>query len=105
MPVFDFECTNCKNIFSDLIFGSEEVCCPKCGSPKIKKLISGFYTVSDSTRFEANAKDLPSMAQWKKAKHNLGKEKPKKDPLAPIRALKKQKGKPKVRAAVKHRKK
>lgn len=105
MPFFDFECTNCKNIFSELVFGSETISCPKCSSVKLKKLLSGFYTVSDSTRFESHAKDLPSMEQWAKTKNNLGKEKPKKDPLAQLKTMKKLKGKPKVRAAVKHRKK
>ncbi|MDR2430834.1 MAG: zinc ribbon domain-containing protein [Candidatus Margulisbacteria bacterium] len=68
MPVFDFECRICKKVFAELVRGAEKIICPRCGSADLKKLFSGFYTVSDATRLETRAKDLPSMEQWTKAR-------------------------------------
>jgi len=68
MPVFDFECGQCKKQFTELVLGTETIACPHCDSTKLKKLFSPFYTVSDATRYETGAKDLPSMEQWAKAK-------------------------------------
>lgn len=42
MPIFDFECLDCHEIFEDVILSSnkeEKTQCPKCGSEKAKKLI------------------------------------------------------------------
>ena len=68
MPVFDFECNKCRKKFSELVFGQEKIVCPKCGAAEPRKLFSGFHTISDATRFETQAADLPSMEQWEKAK-------------------------------------
>jgi len=68
MPVFDFECGQCKKKFTELALGAEIIVCPHCNSAKLKKLFSPFYTVSDATRYETGAKDLPSMEQWARAK-------------------------------------
>lgn len=68
MPVFDFQCLHCKKEFTELVLGSETISCPHCQNTKLKKLFSPFYTVSDTTRYETNAKDLPSMEQWARAK-------------------------------------
>ncbi|MDR1997750.1 MAG: zinc ribbon domain-containing protein [Candidatus Margulisbacteria bacterium] len=68
MPVFDFACQNCRQNFSELVCGAEQIVCPVCGSAQIRKLFSGFYTISAATRFETNAPDLPSMTQWEKAR-------------------------------------
>lgn len=71
MPVFDFICLSCQEEFTELILGGEEIRCPHCGKTKLKKLISGFNTISEATHYETNAKDLPSMEQWAKTKHTL----------------------------------
>ncbi len=68
MPVFDFECRNCRQKFSELISGAEQVLCPHCGAAEPRKLFSGFHTISDATRWETGAADLPSMTQWEKAR-------------------------------------
>ena len=70
MPVFDFECGKCRKKFFELIFGAEKIACPKCGAVNPRKLFSGFHTISDATRFETQAADLPSMEQWEKARHS-----------------------------------
>jgi len=68
MPVFDFVCLNCTEKFTELILGSEKIYCPKCNSTNLKKLFSGFNIISEATRLETGAKDLPSMEQWAHAK-------------------------------------
>ncbi len=42
MPIFEFQCEECGEIFEELVFGGnvKEVICKKCKSPKVKKLIS-----------------------------------------------------------------
>ncbi len=43
MPIYEFKCSNCENVFEELIMsvGKEsEVACPKCGSKDVAKLIS-----------------------------------------------------------------
>jgi putative FmdB family regulatory protein len=103
MPVFDFHCEQCQKDFSELLFGNEAILCPHCGGKNVKKIFSPFYTVSESTRFEANAKDLPSMETWRKAKHQAGKIATKKDPLKALRASNKATS-VKPRAGVHHKK-
>lgn len=42
MPIFEFQCEECGEIFEELILGSQsgKVSCKKCKSTKVKKLIS-----------------------------------------------------------------
>lgn len=41
MPIFEFECKNCKFSFESYVLSTEEkVKCPKCGSTEVQKLIS-----------------------------------------------------------------
>lgn len=44
MPLFEFECKKCGQQFEALIrpHDDDNVSCPKCGSKKLRKLISGF---------------------------------------------------------------
>jgi putative FmdB family regulatory protein len=45
MPIYEFKCKKCKNIFEELIFSSADeknTTCPKCGSKKNEKLMSVF---------------------------------------------------------------
>ena len=107
MPVFDFRCEACQQGFTELISNSEQIFCPKCGSKKIKKLFGSFYTVSDSTRYEYGAKDLPSMEKLRQQKYLSGKlPVGKRDPLQALKDTPKLLGKKiKPRAAVKRRKK
>jgi len=49
MPLFEFECPNCKHKFEELTSLSErdKVLCPKCGA-KPERLMSGFVSQSGS---------------------------------------------------------
>ncbi|MGA2780502.1 MAG: zinc ribbon domain-containing protein [Smithella sp.] len=45
MPIYEFRCKKCKNIFESLIFSSVEekkLSCPKCGTKKPQKVMSVF---------------------------------------------------------------
>ena len=40
MPLYDFECKDCRHTFEELSFDDEAPCCPKCGSPHTGRLVS-----------------------------------------------------------------
>jgi putative FmdB family regulatory protein len=42
MPIFEYQCKECKNEFEKLVFAGEEkdICCPECTSVKIIKKMS-----------------------------------------------------------------
>jgi putative FmdB family regulatory protein len=45
MPIYEFRCKKCKNIFETLIFSPAEekkLSCPKCGTKGTEKLMSVF---------------------------------------------------------------
>ena len=46
MPLYEYECQNCKNIFTEVLtlreHETEEVACPSCGSRQVKQPISTF---------------------------------------------------------------
>ena len=44
MPMYDYRCKNCDEVFEELVFSSdisdEEIECPKCGQNKSERLLS-----------------------------------------------------------------
>ena len=44
MPMYDYRCKNCDEVFEELVFSStipdEEIECPKCGQHKTERLLS-----------------------------------------------------------------
>lgn len=40
MPIYEFNCPECKNIFEELVFGDDKPACPKCGHAETTKLLS-----------------------------------------------------------------
>ncbi|KXW57757.1 zinc ribbon domain protein [Ferrovum myxofaciens] len=40
MPLYDYQCCECHNLFEKLVFSSTQVMCPACGSTRINKLVS-----------------------------------------------------------------
>jgi putative FmdB family regulatory protein len=44
MPMYDYRCKNCGEVFEELVFSSntsdEEIKCPKCGQNKSERLLS-----------------------------------------------------------------
>lgn len=59
MPIFEYQCKDCKSKFEILHKGSsseEEVLCPECHSKNSKKLISSFNSVeSNSSDFSGSS--------------------------------------------------
>jgi putative FmdB family regulatory protein len=64
MPIFEFECTTCSQPFEELVRSAnaiEDVSCPTCGSPEIKKKISTFASkVAGSSSFSLGASPVAS---------------------------------------------
>ncbi len=52
MPLYEYECTNCRHKFEVLIRGREQAVCPQCGSERIEKCLSVFAV---STRSQTSA--------------------------------------------------
>lgn len=48
MPIYEYECTKCSEVFSILKLGATEVNtdCPKCKSPETQKKISSFCSMA-----------------------------------------------------------
>jgi putative FmdB family regulatory protein len=42
MPIFEYKCNACGEDFEKLVFGSQEVKCPKCDSKEVTKKFSVF---------------------------------------------------------------
>ncbi|MBE0426853.1 MAG: zinc ribbon domain-containing protein [Nitrospirae bacterium] len=45
MPIYEYICTNCNEIFSLLLWSSapkRDITCPKCGSKDVQKKLSSF---------------------------------------------------------------
>lgn len=47
MPTYEFHCKHCDEAFSIrehiADFGRTKVSCPKCKSPEVERMLSGFY--------------------------------------------------------------
>jgi putative FmdB family regulatory protein len=62
MPIYEYSCGKCKNIFSLLqSIGSSEkdTTCPKCGSNEVKKKFSLFSSTKPKSSVEASS--MPTM--------------------------------------------
>jgi putative FmdB family regulatory protein len=45
MPIFEYVCQGCGDVFEKLVMSREaNVSCPACGSPKVDKQFSAFST-------------------------------------------------------------
>ena len=42
MPIFEYICKSCGEAFEKLVFGNQEITCPKCNSEDVKKKFSVF---------------------------------------------------------------
>jgi putative FmdB family regulatory protein len=52
MPIYEFKCKKCGNVFEFLCFrsaDSDAVTCPSCGENKTEKLLSTFASCSSSS--------------------------------------------------------
>lgn len=42
MPIFEYKCKKCGEVFELLVRESTKPACPKCGGKRLEKLVSGF---------------------------------------------------------------
>ena len=52
MPIYEFKCNKCGNIFERLVFpsdGEDKVICPDCGEGDTHRLMSSFSSGSSSS--------------------------------------------------------
>ena len=77
MPLYEFRCRNCRNVFELLLprGSTADVHCPKCGSSDVQRLMSAFVIGGQSKLFEdvsISEKDIPKPLKdtfppdWKK---------------------------------------
>ena len=60
MPIYEYRCQECKNLFEAIFTSTEasaEVTCPKCNSSAVKKTIS-----ASSFRISSGSSSIPSGA-------------------------------------------
>lgn len=55
MPIYEYKCRKCENVFEKLIFGEEEVDCPRCGQ-------QGVHRIMSACNFKSGAGDFKSAA-------------------------------------------
>lgn len=64
MPIFEFVCKDCNQLFEQLIFNAhlEGVTCPSCGSLQVRKKMSTFSSKSggDGSSFSLGASSASS---------------------------------------------
>ena len=50
MPIYEYECEQCRHCFEKLVFGGDDIAvqCPRCGGDRTKKLISCTRIIGDN---------------------------------------------------------
>ncbi len=76
MPIYEYQCTRCRNQFQHLILKSgeeERLSCPACGETDLKKLISRVvYHVSGSERLANYDPKVRQSDNFYKDSRNIG---------------------------------
>ena len=42
MPIYEYQCSDCDQVFEAIVQGSQKPSCPSCDSKKLNKLFSTF---------------------------------------------------------------
>ena len=59
MPIYEYKCNQCGNVFEQLVFSCDEVntyCCPSCGKDDTCKLMSSFCCGSSDSTISTTSK-------------------------------------------------
>jgi len=76
MPLYEYECNQCRRQFQSLLLKKEEekdLVCPKCGGQDLKRLISRVaYHVSEADRLGAYDPRAPKDDSFYKDSRNIG---------------------------------
>jgi putative FmdB family regulatory protein len=59
MPIFEYRCQSCGNLFEKIVYGAAVASCPSCGGADLEKLISSF-AVSSASSAESRSFDTPA---------------------------------------------
>jgi putative FmdB family regulatory protein len=43
VPIFDYKCKKCEELWEEIVLRDEKVECPKCGSKCVKKLMGASH--------------------------------------------------------------
>ncbi|MBU2648938.1 zinc ribbon domain-containing protein [bacterium] len=66
MPMFEFECKNCRNKFEELIRDQKKIRCPRCDSFDLIKLISASGAISDQAKCHWDDPSLPNKQEFQR---------------------------------------
>ena len=47
MPIYEYQCSGCEQVFEAIVQGSQTPSCPGCGGKKLNKLFSTFAVSGD----------------------------------------------------------
>jgi putative FmdB family regulatory protein len=76
MPIYEYQCNDCQQIFQQLIMGKTDeknLHCPECGSRNLKRLISRVaYHVSENDRLDAFDPNSRKDDSFYKDSRNIG---------------------------------
>jgi len=69
MPLYEFECLDCDSRFEKIVSvadAARDVTCPKCGSSKIKKIISaGSHRLSSGSTLPTAGAGCPANSRFR----------------------------------------
>jgi len=60
MPIYEYKCDECDQVFEEIVFGDKSVPCPKCGSGKTEKLISRTQRHRSGGDYQGQAESAPA---------------------------------------------
>lgn len=60
MPLFDFECRECRERFEEIVSSETKVVCPGCGSSDLAKLWSPFAVGRGGSSAPRRAPSIPA---------------------------------------------
>jgi putative FmdB family regulatory protein len=67
MPLYDYKCLSCGNVFETLVLPQfKSPGCPKCGKKKLEQLISTFDINSAKVRRNREAREQPRIAKLRR---------------------------------------
>jgi putative FmdB family regulatory protein len=66
MPIFEFECRDCRNKFEELTKTQVKIFCPQCKSYNLRKLISAFGTNSNDRKCNWDDTSLPNKQEFER---------------------------------------